>query len=51
MTDAEIDNEIVSARSEDGTYPVEWVVKMNNAGVWFEFSGDGTRWSKKPFSS
>ncbi|QSF42647.1 hypothetical protein [Paenibacillus tianjinensis] len=49
MNDQEIEREIESARSEDGTYPVEWVVKMNNAGVWFSFMADGVRWKREPF--
>lgn len=49
MTDAEIDNEIVNAKREDGTYHVDWVMKMNKLGVWFEFRTDGIRWSGKPY--
>lgn len=49
MTDVEVEKEIKAARREDGTYPYEWVKKMNDAGVWFEFRNDGIRWSRKPF--
>ena len=49
MTDSEIDKEIANAKREDGTFPIEWVVKMNNAGVWFLFVPEGVRWSRKPF--
>lgn len=49
MTNEEIEKEIVNARREDGTYPYEWVVKMNNAGIWFQFRDDGIRWRRRPF--
>jgi len=49
MTDQEIEKEIEVARREDETFPIEWVKKMNNAGVWFAFMKDGIRWSRKPF--
>ncbi|MOA49349.1 hypothetical protein D3C78_1722170 [compost metagenome] len=49
MNDQEIEKEILNARREDNTYPVEWVMKMNNAGVWFQFSNDGIRWRRQPF--
>ncbi|GJM84230.1 hypothetical protein HMSSN139_67260 [Paenibacillus sp. HMSSN-139] len=49
MTDKEIEKEIVNAKREDGTYPYEWVIKMNKAGVWFQFSNVGIRWRRRPF--
>lgn len=49
MTDAEINKEIENAKREDGTYPAEWVAKMNKLGVWFSFMNEGIRWSRNPF--
>lgn len=51
MSDDEVEMEIQQARTEEGTYPIEWVVKMNKAGVWFSFLNDGgVRWSRTPFN-
>ena len=49
LIDEQIEKEIAVARRKDGTYSAEWVMKMNNAGVWFEFRTDGIRWSRRPF--
>lgn len=49
MTDQEIELEIQQARTEEGTYPLEWVAKMNDNGVWFAFMCNGIRWSRTPF--
>lgn len=50
MSDIDVEKEIEAARQADGTYAVEWVAKMNRAGIWFEFRNDGIRWSRKPFT-
>lgn len=49
MSYFEIEQEIMKAKNQDGTFPGGWVTKMNRKGVWFEFRNDGIRWSRKTF--
>lgn len=49
MSIEQIEKEIKDAIREDGTFPYEFVKKMNDKGIWFQFTDKGIRWSTNPF--
>lgn len=49
MTHEQIENVIVEARREDGTFDFEFIKQMNDQGIWFSFLDSGIRWSYTPF--